>query len=101
MSQKQSSLESIAWVERLPDAGGAWGKGLVETVATMEAEAEKLEQVAAEATEKAKARRRLAVQTAKRASKEAGALFSTKVIMAAQTEPLTKAVESVEEPASA
>lgn len=90
---KKTPLESIAWVERLPDGGGAWGKGIVETVATMEAEAEKLEEVAAEAAEKAKARRRLAAQTAKRAEKEAPAIFSAKQIAMAQAEPLTKAAD--------
>jgi hypothetical protein len=76
MTQKKSQTDSIAWIERLPDDGGVWGKGLIETVATLEMEADHLEKVAAEATEKAIARRRLARQTAKRAQKEAPSLFS-------------------------
>lgn len=88
MSQKQSPMESIAWVERLPDGGGAWGKGIVETVMTLDAEAEELEKVANDAAEKAKARRRLASQTAKRAEKEAPSLFSAKQIESAKTPPV-------------
>ncbi len=89
--KKMGSLESIAWLERLPDGGGAWGKGLVETVATLEAEAEGLEKAANEAALKAKARRRLAAQTAKRADREAATLFPGTTITRAKMETGGKA----------
>lgn len=37
-------LKKMEWLESLPDSGGSWGRGLIETGHSIVAEVEKLEQ---------------------------------------------------------
>jgi hypothetical protein len=80
MTQKQSPLEAVAWIEKLPDGGGTWGKSILDTVTTMEVEADDLEKKAEECAETAKSRRKIAKQAVKRADKEAVSIYSQEVI---------------------
>jgi len=85
--EKKSALDMITWIEKLPDGGGAWGKGIVETVMTFESEASTLDteivslvaQVQA-LKDRAAQRRSMALQAARRASREAPKLFEAEVL---------------------
>lgn len=79
--------EEVSWIERLPEKGGTWGKGIVDTVSGLmdeadkaDAEAAEFEKVAKEARDKATARRTLADQTARRAAREAPKLFTVEAL---------------------
>lgn len=89
-TEKKSALELVSWIEGLPDAGGSWGKGIVETVTAFETEAEAADKEAARldgearvAKDKAAQRRSMAQQAARRAQKEAVKLYTEEVLTSA------------------
>lgn len=82
-AEKKSALDLVSWIDGLPDKGGAWGKGIIDTVMSFEKEAEeadaqiaKLDEQIKAAKDKAAQRRTMALQAARRASREAGKLYS-------------------------
>ena len=77
----------VDWVENLPDNGGAWGKGVIETCMALEAEIETLEakrqEVEASLREfdsQIKVRKKLLRQQGRRAEKEAVMLYGESVV---------------------
>ena len=87
--------QQLAWVEKLPESGGDWGRGITQTVNSVEAEVADLEStMAAEEEdyrrranamrETIRTRRRLLGEVAKRADKEAPMLFANAQIRKAK-----------------
>lgn len=100
-AEKKSALDMVTWVEGLPDQGGAWGKGITETIVAMESEAdsidkdvESLEGQIKTLKDKAAQRRSMAMQTARRALREAPKLFDPELV-----KKLTQKPAAPEEPA--
>lgn len=88
--ERKPALDRMAWITKLPDAGGAWGNGALQQVNALETEATKFDReadeyevAAKEARTKANDRRSLADQTARRAEREAPKLYSAEQIKAA------------------
>lgn len=82
-SEKKSALSILGWIDGLPEGGGTWGKGITETVTAFEVEAEaadkEIEGLDAQVKalrEKAAQRRAMALQTARRAEREAVKLYT-------------------------
>lgn len=92
--EKPSSLEGLAWIQNLPDGGGSWGKGIIETVTGFEVEAMeadeeigKLNEQIKTLREKSNKRRLMAQQAAGRAEREAKNLFTEAQIAQAKPAP--------------
>ncbi|MCZ2109741.1 MAG: hypothetical protein LC118_09265 [Dehalococcoidia bacterium] len=81
-AEKKSALDLVSWIDGLPDKGGPWGKGIIDTVMSFEKEAEEADSQIAKLEEQVKAmkdraaqRRTMAIQTARRAGREAQKLY--------------------------
>ena len=92
----------IAWIERLPNGGGDWGRGIIGTVSKLDADVVELEasklkldaelndyaalikQQKAEIDVSIKAKRKLVRKTASRASNEVTTMFADVQIAAAK-----------------
>lgn len=86
-TEKKSAADMISWIHKLPEAGGAWGKGIIDTIDQLEVEAMGADEeiVALEAQvkslkDKAAQRRSMAMQTARRAAREAPKLFDPSLV---------------------
>jgi hypothetical protein len=85
--EKKSALDMVGWIEKLPEQGGTWGKGIIDTVMAFEAEAgatdtevDKLEAQVKALKDKAAQRRSMALQAARRAEREATKLYDAAII---------------------
>jgi hypothetical protein len=84
--EKQSVVEQLAWIGKLPEGGGSWGFGIVETAKSIEAEVVRLEEQDDTITGHIAARKKLLRQTVKRADKEAPLLHTSDQIESAKAE---------------
>lgn len=82
--KKQTATEQLAWISSLPEEGGAWGLGIVETAKSIEGEMARLEAQETTIKEQIKARKKLLSQTVKRAEKEAPLLYPPDVVTKAK-----------------
>ena len=80
MEKKQTATDQLAWINHLPEEGGAWGLGIVETAKSIEAEMVRLEEQEAIIKDQIKARKKLLKQTVRRAEKEAPLLYPASVV---------------------
>jgi hypothetical protein len=81
---EEPTVESVRWIDRLPDKGNAWGQGIVQTVAGLDDEIAMLELEQDELSNKIKSRKKLRKSTVKRADQEVEALFKKQDIQAAK-----------------
>lgn len=82
--KKQTATEQLAWINRLPEEGGAWGLGIVETAKSIEDEMVRLEAQEKTIKDQIKARKKLLKATIRRAEKEAPLLFPADVVETAR-----------------
>jgi len=98
----EQNLSAVAWIEKLPNAGGDWGRGVIGTVRALETQInelnnqkasldQQLDQFAAkvkadkaERTATIKTKQKLIAKTIKRAQKEVSTLFGNSQIEQAQ-----------------
>jgi len=99
-TEKKSAVDMVAWVEKLPDEGGAWGKGITETIVSLETEADAFDQEVSKLEvqikglkDKAAQRRSMAMQTARRALREAPKLFDADLVKKLTQKPAEPAPE--------
>ena len=78
----------VAWVKQLPNGGGAWGSGIINTVASMESDLDPLIEKLDELDRAVKARESILSDAVKRAAREAKGLFNEEQIAKAM-KPLT------------
>jgi hypothetical protein len=84
-------MNEVAWISKLPNNGGDWGKGIIGTVKTLEAgiaeneakEAELQTQIEA-LRDDSKTKKKLLKATVKRAQGEVGMMFGNAQIEAAR-----------------
>ena len=74
----------VDWITRLPNEGGEWGKGIVNTVLAAQSSKEVMEAQRAELTRQINDHKRLLRATLARADKECTMLFANSAIAAAK-----------------
>jgi hypothetical protein len=79
----------VQWITRLPNGGGEWGAGIVNTVRAAQATKEEMEGQRAELTRKINDYKRLLRATLTRAEKESTMLFPNTAIVAAKGQETT------------
>lgn len=80
----KSALEQIAWVTKLPEKGGGWGRALVSTVTEMEKEAEPLRKEFEDLSERLAVREGIVKDAIKRAEREVKGLFNERQVAEAK-----------------
>jgi hypothetical protein len=96
--KKTDPMDTVAWVKKLPNEGGAWGQGVVGTIIEcdqkiaqiddqMKALSVQMDQFKAAKKDQVKLQR----STAKRAEKEASTLYANSQIQSAKNEALADA----------
>jgi len=80
----QNCIERMEWIARLPEGGGAWGNGLLETARSVAQEIVELEDLRSSLGEKIKKRAKVLRALPARADRESELMFSPEEISAAQ-----------------
>jgi len=96
-TKPEDILEKVEWVKRLPDNGGLWGKGLIETAQAVADEIFHLEKKKAEIEEQIRKRLRVMRAMPARAEREAPLLYSDFEVEKAHTPVFTYEEEQQQE----
>ncbi len=91
-----AASSKVAWVEALPEGGGAWGRGIVSTVAAMEEDLQPLLEQRNELDRAVKARESILNDAVKRANREAKGLFNDGQISVAKQKIETEKAKAEE-----
>jgi hypothetical protein len=81
----QSAYDSLSWINHLPEEGGAWGIGLIETVKSSEEDIGSMQAEIETIKVRMKARQKLIRQCQRRAEKEAPLIFTPEQISVARS----------------
>lgn len=78
------ATEQVAWINELPEKGGAWGRSIIQTVDAMEGDLSPMRDEFEVLSEKIVAREAIVKDAVKRADREAKGLFNDRQIAAAK-----------------
>lgn len=80
-----SPVAQLEWILKLPDAGGAWGKGIVATAKEIEAELVRLNAQKDQIDDAIKVRKKVQRSLVKRAEQESKMLFTDTAVQSARS----------------